>query len=50
MLYFHAGFTDTSPRAIAVDPLMPRTRAKLAVPFVGKDSPSRSSEFVGTSC
>lgn len=32
-------------RAIAADPLMPRTRAKLAIPFVGKDVPSRSSEF-----
>lgn len=33
-------------RAIAVDPNMPRTRAKLAVPFVGKDVPSQSSEYV----
>jgi hypothetical protein len=32
-------------RAIAEDPNMPRTRAKLGVPFVGKDVPSRSSEF-----
>jgi len=32
-------------RAIATDPNMPRTRAKLAVPFVGKDVPSQSSEF-----
>ena len=32
-------------RAIQLDPLMPRTRAKLAIPFVGKDVPSRSSEF-----
>jgi len=32
-------------RAMAVDPNMPRTRAKLAVPFVGKDVPSQSSEF-----
>lgn len=24
---------------------MPRTRAKLGIPFVGKDVPSRSSEF-----
>eukprot|EP01087_Luapelamoeba_hula_P004848 TRINITY_DN1482_c0_g1_i1.p1 TRINITY_DN1482_c0_g1~~TRINITY_DN1482_c0_g1_i1.p1 ORF type:complete len:4317 (-),score=602.49 TRINITY_DN1482_c0_g1_i1:51-13001(-) len=32
-------------RAIAADPHMPRTRAKLAVPFVGKDVPSQSSEF-----
>lgn len=32
-------------RATKVDPFMPRTRAKLAIPFVGKDCPSRSSEF-----
>lgn len=32
-------------RALAADPHMPRTRAKLAIPFVGKDVPSRSSEF-----
>ena len=32
-------------RALALDPHMPRTRAKLGVPFVGKDVPSRSSEF-----
>ncbi len=32
-------------RALAKDPNMPRTRAKLAVPFVGKDVPSESSEF-----
>ncbi|CAM9096575.1 unnamed protein product, partial [Heterosigma akashiwo] len=32
-------------RAIKADPHMPRSRAKLAVPFVGKDVPSRSSEF-----
>lgn len=32
-------------RAKAADPHMPRTRAKLAIPFVGKDVPSRSSEF-----
>eukprot|EP01083_Nonionella_stella_P030773 84290_1 len=31
--------------AIRMDPHMPRTRAKLGVPFVGKDVPSRSSEF-----
>lgn len=31
--------------AIASDPHMPRTRACLAIPFVGKDVPSRSSEF-----
>lgn len=32
-------------RAIKSDPHMPRTRAKLAIPFVGKDVPSKSSEF-----
>ena len=32
-------------RALKTDPHMPRTRAKLAIPFVGKDVPSRSSEF-----
>ena len=32
-------------RALALDPFMPRSRAKLAIPFVGKDVPSRSSEF-----
>jgi hypothetical protein len=32
-------------RAVKADPNMPRTRAKLAIPFVGKDVPSRSSEF-----
>jgi len=37
--------SDDYKRAIAIDPYMPRTRFKLAVPFVGKDVPSRSSEF-----
>jgi len=32
-------------RALKEDPLMPRSRLKLAVPFVGKDVPSSSSEF-----
>lgn len=32
-------------RAIALDPQMPKSRKLLAVPFVGKDVPSRSSEF-----
>ena len=32
-------------RALEADPNMPSTRAKLAIPFVGKDVPSRSSEF-----
>lgn len=36
---------DDYERAIAADPHMPRTRGKLAIPFVGKDVPSRSSEF-----
>ena len=31
--------------ALAVDPNVPRSRLKLAVPFVGKDVPSQSSEF-----
>ena len=28
-----------------MDPLMPRTRRYLAIPFVGKDCPSRVNEF-----
>jgi hypothetical protein len=32
-------------RALQDDPMMPRSRLKLAVPFVGKDVPSESSEF-----
>jgi len=32
-------------RAVALDPHMPQSRSKLAIPFVGKDVPSRSSEF-----
>jgi hypothetical protein len=32
-------------RAFEIDPFMPRTRWKLAIPFVSKDVPSRSSEF-----
>jgi len=32
-------------RALKEDPRMPRSRLKLAVPFVGKDVPSSSSEF-----
>jgi hypothetical protein len=31
--------------ALEADPHVPRSRLKLAVPFVGKDVPSRSSEF-----
>jgi hypothetical protein len=30
---------------LATDPRVPRSRLKLAVPFVGKDVPSKSSEF-----
>ena len=36
---------DDLKRAKAVDAFMPSSRAVLAVPFVGKDVPSRSSEF-----
>lgn len=32
-------------RALKDDPSMPPSRAKLAVPFVGKDMPSRGSEY-----
>ncbi|KAK7249807.1 plasma membrane protein [Aureococcus anophagefferens] len=32
-------------RALAQDPRMPLSRRVLAIPFVGKDTPSRSSEF-----
>ena len=32
-------------RALAADALVPRSRLKLAVPFIGKDVPSKSSEF-----
>jgi hypothetical protein len=32
-------------KALAEDPHVPRSRLKLAVPFVGKDVPSASSEF-----
>jgi hypothetical protein len=32
-------------KSLAVDPNMPRNRRLLAVPFVGKDVPSRNSEF-----
>ena len=32
-------------QALLVDPHVPRSRLKLGVPFVGKDVPSRSSEF-----
>ena len=31
--------------ALAADPHVPRSRLKLAVPFIGKDVPSKSSEF-----
>jgi hypothetical protein len=36
---------DDYKRAKECDPYMPRTRAKLSIPFIGKDVPSRSSEF-----
>ena len=36
---------EDKDRAMAWDPAMPRTRWKLAIPFVSKDVPSRSSEF-----
>ena len=36
---------DDLARAKQLDPLMPASRTVLAVPFVGKDVPSRSSEF-----
>ncbi|CAM9378411.1 unnamed protein product [Chrysoparadoxa australica] len=32
-------------RALEADPFMPKSRKLLAVPFVGKDAPSRASEF-----
>ncbi len=32
-------------RAIRLEPQMPQTRNKLAIPFVGKDMPSNASEF-----
>ncbi|CAM9444296.1 unnamed protein product, partial [Hapterophycus canaliculatus] len=32
-------------RALEADPKMPKSRKLLAVPFVGKDVPSRASEF-----
>lgn len=41
------GIMNASDRqqALRVDPRMPLSRFKLAIPFVGKDVPSRSSEF-----
>ena len=36
---------DDCKAALAADPHVPRSRLKLAVPFVGKDVPSKSSEF-----
>ena len=36
---------DDCEQALEDDPHMPRSRLKLAVPFMGKDVPSRSSEF-----
>eukprot|EP00954_Amorphochlora_amoebiformis_P010951 855391-Amorphochlora_amoeboformis.AAC.1 len=37
--------TTDKMRALAENPYMPRTRYMLAIPFVGKDVPSRASEF-----
>jgi hypothetical protein len=36
---------EDEERVLAADPRTPRTRLKLAIPFVGKDVPSQSSEF-----
>ena len=36
---------DDCKAALLVDPNVPRSRLKLAVPFIGKDVPSKSSEF-----
>ena len=36
---------DDLEKALAIDPNMPKSRRFLAVPFVGKDVPSPSSEF-----
>ncbi len=36
---------DDLERALQIDPKMPKNRKLLAVPFVGKDLPSRASEF-----
>jgi Ca2+-binding EF-hand superfamily protein len=36
---------DDYARAIKNDPNIPETRAKLAIPFLGKDVPSETSEF-----
>ena len=36
---------DDLAKALAIDPNMPKSRRFLAVPFVGKDVPSPSSEF-----
>jgi thiol-disulfide isomerase/thioredoxin len=37
--------TEDCKAALAADPNVPRSRLKLAVPFIGKDVPSKSSEF-----
>eukprot|EP00662_Eupelagonemidae_sp_cell21_P004942 gene4942-57190_t len=36
---------DDLARAMRLDPHMPRSRRLLCIPFVGKDTPSASSEF-----
>ena len=37
--------TEDCKKALNIDPFVPRSRLKLSVPFIGKDVPSRSSEF-----
>ena len=37
--------TQDLERALSLDPRLPKSRRFLAVPFIGKDVPSRSSEF-----
>lgn len=37
--------TEDCKKALSIDPFVPRSRLKLSVPFIGKDVPSRSSEF-----
>ena len=37
--------TDEYTRLRETEPHMPRSRFKLAIPFVGKDVPPRASEF-----
>lgn len=37
--------SDDCKQALEQDPFVPRSRLKLAVPFIGKDVPSKASEF-----